>query len=92
MAIARLMQTDFLTTVVEETDTDTLSKGLTGTLPLLQLQDGTTTISNPISISRVLSNNKLGFYGPEISDKARIDEWIDIISLTVVPTSTSLMR
>ena len=52
---------------------------------MLELEDGKTCISEPLSIARVLSNNKLGFYGPDASTRAQTDEWIDIISRDVAP-------
>jgi len=52
---------------VAENEQDILSKSLKGKLPILELDDGKTYISEPISIARVFSNNKLNFYGPDIA-------------------------
>jgi len=91
--VARLMQVEYLSVPVEEKDAEDLSeKTAAGKFPMLEFEDGFTCISEPLSIARVFSNNKLGFYGPSVADKARIDEWIDIITLNVVPMSVSLVR
>ena len=49
--------------------------------PILELEDGSTFISEALSIAKYLSYDKHDFYGPKIVDKAQIDQWIDIINL-----------
>ena len=80
----------FETMSVKATEKDE-ERSLTGKFPMLELHDGTT-LSEPISICRFFANNKLGFYGPDATQRAKVDEWIDIISLTVVPMSVSLVK
>ena len=58
----------------------------------MELEDGITCISEPLSICKFLASNKLGFYGPDAISKAQVDQWIDIISLNVVHQSESLMK
>jgi len=75
------MQVEYLSVAVSDKEmSDIASKSLSGRFPMLELEDGQTCISEPLSIARVLSNNKLGFYGPSIAERARIDEWIDVIT------------
>lgn len=64
-------------------DVDIVSKSIAGSFPILQLEDGETCLSESLSIARYLSNGKYGFYGPEILQKAKVDQWIDIISQRV---------
>ena len=53
--------------------------------PVLELADGQTHITEVLSISKFWSQDKCGFYGPDVVQKAKVDQWIDIISVQVVP-------
>lgn len=86
------MQADYVTVAVSDKDTQTVQRSLTGRFPMLELADRETTLSEPLSIARYFANNKLGFYGPDPVQRAKIDEWIDIISVTLVPMANSLLR
>lgn len=59
---------------------------------MLQLQDGKTCISESLSIAKFLSNNKYGFYGPDLMERAQIDQWMDIISARVAPLANKLVQ
>ena len=86
------MSTEYLVVKVEDSDTTTQLRSVTGKFPMLQLEDGETCISEPLSIARVLSNNKFGFYGPDIAQRAQADQWIDIITSKIVPILDSLVK
>jgi glutathione S-transferase len=58
--------------------------------PVLELEDGQTLISEALSISKFWSYDKCGFYGPSPVDRAKIDQWMDIISLQVAPFAQQL--
>jgi len=64
------MQVDYLSVQATEKDED---KSFTGSFPVLELDDGETRLSESLSIARYLSQDKLGFYGPDKSQKALID-------------------
>lgn len=65
--VAHLLSVEVLRVPVEEKDSeDILENSHNGRLPLLLLEDGTTYISEPLSIARWFSNNKQGFYGPDL--------------------------
>ena len=66
------MQVEYISIPVNE-DSEHLTKSFNGKWPVLELEDGTTHISEALSIARHLSENKLGFYGPDASQKARIN-------------------
>ena len=83
--VARLMQVEYLSVPITDKDEAIIARSFTGRFPLLEFEDGVTCISEPISIARVFSNNKLGFYGPDPAQRAQVDQWIDYISLNVVP-------
>ena len=55
-----MMQTEYLS----EKMIDDADKG-EGKPPLLRMSDGKTILFEPLAIAQVLSENKLGFYGPD---------------------------
>ena len=67
------------------------NKSLTGRFPMLELSDGKTYISEPLSIARFLATDKYGFYGPDIIEKAKTDQWIDLISNEVATFAKQLV-
>ena len=65
--VAQLLSVEVLRVPVAEIDSEEiLENSHNGKLPLLLLEDGTTYISEPLSIARWFSNNKQGFYGPDL--------------------------
>lgn len=81
--VARLMEVEYLSVSVnKEKDTQIMNKSLTGKFPMLELPDKSC-ICEPLSIVRYLSAGKYGFYGPDASQKAHVDQWIDVISQQV---------
>ena len=54
-----MMQTEYLSEKMIDAD-----KG-EGKPPLLRMSDGETILFEPLAIAQVLSENKLGFYGPD---------------------------
>ena len=83
------MQVEYLSVAATENDE---SKSLTGSFPVLELDDGETRLSESLSIARYLSQDKLGFYGPDRAQKAMIDQWLDIINLKVAPHAYNLVQ
>lgn len=84
------MEVEYLQVILDENDKkdkatieSLKSKSLTGKFPMLELSDGKTYISEPLSIARFLSSDKYGFYGPDAIEKAKTDQWIDLISTEV---------
>ena len=74
------MEVEYLSVAVDQQkDTHIMQKSLTGKFPLLELPDKTC-LSEPLTIARFLSADKYGFYGPDASQKALVDQWIDITS------------
>ena len=81
------MEVEYLQVILDENDKkdkatieSLKSKSLTGKFPMLELSDGKTYISEPITIARFLATDRYGFYGPDAIEKAKTDQWIDIIS------------
>ena len=90
--VARLMEVEYLSVIVDKTkDTEIVQKSLTGKFPILELPDKTC-LSEGLSIARYLSADKYGFYGPDSSQKAQIDQWIDITSSQVAPQAHNLVQ
>ena len=84
-----LMQVEYLSVQATEKDEDL---SLTGSFPVLELDDGQTRLSESLSIARYLSQDKLGFYGPDKASKAQVDQWLDIINLRVAPHAQNLVQ
>ena len=89
--VAGLMQIEYLS-VPTKSDNEVVEQSLTGSLPILQLEDDKTFISDSLSIARYFSNGKHGFYGPDQIQRAKVEQWIDFISTNIYPQSRSLMR
>ena len=79
------MEVEYLSVTITDADTQLLKKSMNGKFPVLELQDEKTTICEPLSIARYVANGKLGFYGPDLDTKSQVDQWIDIISMSVAP-------
>ena len=80
--VAKLMATEYLAEMVDPKGKDfeeTIKrKSMNGVFPVLQLADERQTcLCEPLSIAKYLSADKYGFYGPNVADKALIDQWID---------------
>ena len=58
------MSVELLVVPCTEKEADILENSHTGRYPLLELEDGKTFLSEPLSIAKWFSNNKLNFYGP----------------------------
>ena len=59
------MQIDYTSQSVPADHPQTLQKSISGKMPVLELEDGMTCITEPISIAKHFSHDKLGFYGPD---------------------------
>ena len=77
-----------------EADQGHIAKSLTGSFPVLGLNKGNGIyLSEPLTIAKYLSTfDKSYFYGADIYKKTQIDQWLDIISLTLVPQSEFLIK
>ena len=74
------MEVEYLSVEVDKTkDAEIIQKSLTGKFPMLELPDKTC-ICEGLTIARYLSSDKYGFYGPDSTQKAKIDQWIDVTS------------
>ena len=91
--VAKLMATEYIVVEVnKEKDENLLRKSFTGRFPVLELEDKKTCFCEPLAISKYLANDRHGFYGPDPIEKAKIDQWLDIIQLTIAPLANSLIR
>lgn len=66
--VAALMSIEYLTVALSEKDKEYLNimeHSNDGKFPILLLEDGVTYLNEPLSIARVFSNNRFGFYGPD---------------------------
>ena len=91
--VARLMSIEYFTVEVDKDKDDRLfKKSFTGRFPVLELEDKKTCFCEPLSIAKYLANDMYGFYGPDQIEKAKVDQWVDIITLTVSPLTHSLIR
>mmetsp|Transcript_16415 Transcript_16415/g.27809 ORF Transcript_16415/g.27809 Transcript_16415/m.27809 type:complete len:188 (-) Transcript_16415:961-1524(-) len=96
-----LMETDFLEVVLEGNEaTDSGKDGEKiqnlihksfkqgkSKFPLLELDDGETYLSEPLSILKFVSKNKY----PGFSDHPMIEQWVDILSQRISPLVKNLM-
>ena len=78
--VAKLMEVEYLTVKLnpsDKKDNETIEslklKTPRGKFPVLQLADGSTCISESLSIAKFLANNRYGFYGPDEAERAQID-------------------
>jgi len=78
--VAKLMEVEYLSVSLDANDKkdkatieSLTNKSLTGKFPMLELSDGKTYISEPLSIARFLASDKYGFYGPDGIEKAKTD-------------------
>ena len=68
------MSVEYLTVPVNpDKDVDIMEQSNDGKLPVVLLADGVTYLNEPLSIARVFSNNKFGFYGPDPTSRALVD-------------------
>ena len=90
------MEVDCLTVKVDENDKkdqELIEKLKTKTplgrfrFPVLEVSDHDSSrgeplyISEALSITKFWSQDKCGFYGPDHVERAKVDQWIDIISV-----------
>lgn len=51
-----------------------MPKSFTGKLPFIELEDGKTCLTEPLSIAKFFSSNKYNFYGPDEIERAQVDQ------------------
>lgn len=72
--VASFVQQEYLRVKVDaEKDIHILEKSHKNALPILELEDGKTWLSEPLSMARFLASDKLDFYGPDPVHRAKVD-------------------
>jgi glutathione S-transferase len=51
-----------------------MPKSFSGKLPFIELEDGKTCLTEPLSIAKFFSSNKYNFYGPDEIERAQVDQ------------------
>ena len=69
--VANLMSVEYHTVVIDEQkDSKLMKKSFTGKFPVLELQDGKTCLSEPLTIAKYLARDNHSFYGTNICNQA----------------------